>query len=98
MTKHTPGPWAVNDGQEVVADDGAGTRLLCRCHAGHYEERSANARLIAAAPDLLAALKVALEYQGAVNEALPDGYAPPKLVDAWMTEAEAAIARAEGRE
>jgi hypothetical protein len=37
-----------------------GIRLLCRCHAGHYEERSANARLIAAAPDLLALCKDAL--------------------------------------
>ncbi len=66
MTKHTPGPWVVR---------GQGTPLLCVTdHDSAYivdrftlpsfrpdEEREANARLIAAAPDLLVACKMAAE-------------------------------------
>ena len=59
--KHTPGPWHVEDGQSIYAKDGACVRLIAKCHAGHREERDANARLIAAAPDLLYAANWALE-------------------------------------
>ena len=55
--KHTPGPWIAEDDQSIYAADGDGRRLIAECHAGHKEERAANARLIAAAPDLLAALE-----------------------------------------
>ncbi len=50
MTKHTPGPWGSQDNPVLVR----GCNFLS--HA-HYETElgRANARLIAAAPDLLAA-------------------------------------------
>lgn len=49
MSKHTPGPWETFKGQ-----DGWGIVGLC---GGYYGELSeANARLIAAAPELLEAL------------------------------------------
>ncbi len=64
-TSHTPGPWAVKDatgqrdyimaGTESVAQI---TRLRPKTATGliRWEEMTANARLIAAAPELLAAL------------------------------------------
>ena len=57
-SKFTPGPWetgqARGNGQldEVMAPDGAAIRLICQVHAGHRDERFANARLIAAAPEM----------------------------------------------
>lgn len=59
MSKHTPGPWKVeNDhyitaGIDYVADVGDATT--------RDKEIAANARLIAAAPDLLEACKEAIE-------------------------------------
>lgn len=60
-TNHTPGPWEtaglrVMWGSYFVADcDGKGD-------IGRQDESRANARLIAAAPDLLAALRLALPH------------------------------------
>ena len=61
MSAHTPGPWetSVNDeGQWDVCAEGGGDMVadLADCP----ESAEANARLIAAAPDLLAALKAVL--------------------------------------
>ena len=71
MTKHTPGPWGVDDaGGEapfgVFAEDGDAVCYLTENPMGglglrEYAEDQANARLIAAAPDLLKAAKDALE-------------------------------------
>ena len=56
MSEHTPGPWRVDCGEysdEYVLRNGLVT---------HTEaEREANARLIAAAPDLLAAARAVVE-------------------------------------
>lgn len=61
MSKHTPGPWYVgcedeNTGEiEVVSED---RPYICLVFPGAIDEVTpANARLIAAAPDLLKALK-----------------------------------------
>ena len=53
-TKHTPGPWQVGhvDTQSVRADG-----LLVATTACQRKEWQANTRLIAAAPELLAALE-----------------------------------------
>jgi hypothetical protein len=57
-TKHTPGPWFAEavDGRWRVWDD-AGIACICDVHAGVEPDPSGaeHARLIAAAPDLLAA-------------------------------------------
>lgn len=60
MSKHTPGPWKWT-GQAVTVPSGQrllvnGVSLPLGNHADS-EEADANARLIAAAPDLLEALK-----------------------------------------
>lgn len=61
--KHTPGPWESSNA--VVQSD---TRYICTAgsiHPGRTEEDLANANLIAAAPDLLAALEAI--HQGFVD-------------------------------
>lgn len=64
MSKHTPGPWYPVGGWVEVEDDDIAD--ICTCHPadfgqGHLErsdkEIMANARLIAAAPDMLKVLK-----------------------------------------
>jgi hypothetical protein len=56
MTKHTPGPWVIDAYGDVTANGEDVAHVV-----GHYgeEENSANARLIAAAPDLLANAAIA---------------------------------------
>ena len=91
-TKHTPGPWFNVAGMVETDDDRAD---ICSCYAAHFgqsrierspHEEWANARLIAAAPDMLAALKEALH---ALNGA-------PNTVGLHY-QIEAAIAKAEGQ-
>lgn len=59
MSKHTPGPWSVEDDTPfslwVSCPDGKNPLHQNRLN----RDRLANARLIAAAPELLAALQVA---------------------------------------
>jgi len=83
MSKHTPGPWAVADVGEVVVC--ATGRTLCDVYSSPAtgdEQADADAHLIAAAPDMLAALELLLPY----------------LEDCRMdSEARAAIAKAKGQ-
>jgi len=62
MEKHTPGPWAVDGkgSQAIVrAND---LRIVSIRHRLDGDEHEANARLIAAAPELLEALRSILPY------------------------------------
>ncbi len=103
--KHTPGPWSafvVEDTMTVSVDIGphpSGYRPNVVDWTGFdtcglpFDQQVANARLIAAAPDLLAALK---QFRTKVyNAALGSG-----MDDEWATVAcsvaDAAIAKAEG--
>jgi len=52
MTHHTPGPWTAEEGFVY-----AGERWVADCLMGYGIHDIANAQLIAAAPDLLGALK-----------------------------------------
>ncbi len=69
QTKHTPGPWSVFDYKEgglTVVSDTHGA-YVAKCDGisatiGSAEELMANARLIAAAPDLLRLLEDAIPY------------------------------------
>ena len=90
---HTPGPWALLTDFSVWAP--SENALVCACHSGdrrlrdtreiHQEEAHANARLIAAAPDLLALAKRML--------AAWEGSGPGIVLD----DIRALIAKAEGR-
>jgi len=94
MSTHTPGPWAGPyrhvDGQDCIlspsetASD-AVVAWLDRWTGPHADEQAANARLIAAAPDLLAALAALLRV---CDEELDPKRTPE------MAAARAAIARA----
>lgn len=81
MEEHTPSPWGFGNGREgerlILGDNGEGN-YVCNVqihqtprHMGRWdeEEREANAKLIAAAPDLLKELKEIhaglLEMEGA---------------------------------
>ncbi|WP_103035272.1 hypothetical protein [Castellaniella caeni] len=94
-TQHTPGPWGVRFDFVVQAKSFDSGRLVPV--AQPYGVNSdgtdlfANARLIAAAPDLLEALKMALEYW-ADRQQRYKNRAP-----VWVRDARAAIARAEGK-
>lgn len=72
--KHTPGPWYAIPNPEW---SGAKWRIDNKSNAPWanfgeicYASTAANARLIAAAPDLLAALEAAVERQGFTNAEL----------------------------
>ncbi len=72
MGKHTPGPWSVADDglhaasiRRVIKGGGPKPRTVCIVEDWTTE---ADANLIAAAPDGLAAAELALEYLGAPND------------------------------
>ena len=75
--KHTPGPWtAQNDGRDIISiqhgnnDPGAISMTLAKVTARMTwrSQAEANARLIAAAPDLLEALKACDEAMSYMSE------------------------------
>ena len=96
-SKHTPGPWVA--GKDVATNVFTDCRryLICSCEdITEYDttdsEKKANARLIAAAPELLAALRGMIDY--AASEI---GIKPEKAVGGHFKAAREAIAKAEGR-
>lgn len=108
MSKHTPGPWKVFENPEglpVVESTGPHADAVAHIRWARREadgaEVDANARLIAAAPDLLEALRLAIQFVekpklvDALRD-LPDGWAEPVSRDATLQAARAAIAKATG--
>ncbi len=69
MTTHTPGPWTQDDrfnGSIFIRGGSSyGTEICClwKQSLDQVEEQNANARLIAAAPDLMAELKRIAGYE-----------------------------------
>lgn len=93
--KHTPGPWMQHEGEVLAKNYG----LICRSYYGKPDgEGSANARLIAAAPDLLDALQyLADEFRSVVNSEFATHRNPdPAKDDPAYSKAMAAIAKAIG--
>lgn len=85
QTRHTPGPWAIRENDRAIVPAADPRRLVA--HGGSILPE--NARLIAAAPDLLAHLTRLI----AAIDRLP-GNNP---LDGLADEARAAIARATGQ-
>ena len=90
VTKHTPGPWEMmpplGEGNYSVMSskvNAGGNWYVAEIPNGSHAEAQANARLIAAAPELLDALRLVLAHDGA-------------LTGADWTAIRAAIAKAEG--
>lgn len=76
MDKHTPGPWTAerddsNERYDIGVPADVGIRLVAEVSFGYDEpaesEQHANAALIAAAPDMLAALRTCLAYIGSTD-------------------------------
>ena len=61
--KHTPGLWRITD-HKTKPTVGTDRHVVCYINIYAMGEQHANARLIAAAPDLLAALRGLMEYTG----------------------------------
>lgn len=101
MSKHTPGPW--NIAQESIDKEwhivtASGGRIMANVHieAGN-EMDAANARLIAAAPDLLAACKdVARQANMNIDADDPDNWHLAEITRSAVELVFAAIAKAEG--
>jgi hypothetical protein len=92
MSGHTPGPWVI-EGDVAALPDDIGVGIVNRKHDGDdwdvamVHSSAANARLIAAAPDLLAACKLIASYAISWQPLTPGD----------IREMTAAIAKAEGR-
>ena len=103
MSKHTPGPWSYTVDKDrgwdfkLTADHGK-TEIVsgCGCCDSPWVSCEADARLIAAAPELLEALEniVKLGEPGRIYELKELG----TLVGGMLSIARAAIAKAKGEE
>lgn len=102
-TKHTPGPWKAVEHHGAIDVMGVGSGV-CRVFTDPNQnslptmpQARANARLIAAAPDLLAALRKAMEWVEHVEavawDSIPEGMRGDNGA-AWAIRS--AIARATG--
>lgn len=97
--RHTPGPWiAVGWQVEILS---AGAPDICNTnpetfgqHGRSYEERCANANLIAAAPELLEALKDARRKLAWFTDSYPQDIVVSE--SEFFEPIDAAIAKAEG--
>ena len=108
-TKHTPGQWHIGSGNgegSIFADNGrtrfeiGGTTLYPICQVNRKwedEEDEANARLIAAAPELLQAILDLFRECAIVHKYWGDG-ANTKEADAAIKRAKDAIAKATGQD
>jgi len=103
-SKHTPGPWVHNPTDEpqnadrhVRVDDGQWLRVIAKVKHGEKDNARANARLIAAAPDLLEVLERLIAWHenpsARVAHCCVCGQTYPD--EAWM-DARAAIRKATG--
>lgn len=87
MSAHTPGPWE-REGLLVTSTrrDAEGVRLLvAKCLSAYDSAVEADARLIAAAPELLAALEAMVSAEAEIG-----------ADDEYLRAARAAIAKARG--
>lgn len=94
-TQHTPGPWdydgyVIDENDRVIAD-------VFINDDENWQERNSNGRLIAAAPELLDALKELVESAGWLFYSIHRG-TMDKPMRGWpdLTRARAAIAKATG--
>jgi len=89
---HTPGPWTTSPQQGYVRHLGTHGPNICAMDVfgGPAEEAFANARLIAAAPEMLEAL------DGLIYEL--DGVMDDPNINDWLVRAKAAIQKARGRQ
>lgn len=90
MSEHTPGPWKTRETEEHwgrinVHIEGPDDLELACAYQRTSSENKANARLIASAPEMLAALEELLDIEG-----------PQPGTAAWADKTRALIAKAKG--
>lgn len=81
MSTHTPGPWEETYGKKIYANGRVVAEVMTH-EREHEAEDNANARLIAAGPDLLAALSEIINYAGGADSAIDDPYVMDRAVAA----------------
>jgi len=102
MNKHTPGPWTViavdgiceEGGDEFNVENSDGETVATISGSESEEQAEATARLIAAAPELLAALElIVTEAWAPAKPYSSNSYLPEHFIDI----ARSAIAKAKGQ-
>ena len=106
MSKHTPGPWLINresedviEGKLSIESVNAETQLsYFIAQVDECKSQEANARLIAAAPELLEACETLFRWLAAEDNhnLMPDFYERIALCNLAQEQARAAIAKAKG--
>jgi hypothetical protein len=108
MTKHTPGPWHVVEKAEHkgkgilhIVEEGGNSYWEIATLMTHDAELEANARLIAAAPELLEALEeIVTELHGAIYNRALSTWATKEVAykhaDGLVEKYRALIAKAKG--
>lgn len=89
MTQHTKGPWYIKGTNPPYIYANDAMEIICQCDSIKEmtkDQEMANARLIAAAPELLEALEKALDFEDA-------DYMPNN----WFNIARTAIDKAKGK-
>ena len=94
-TKHTQGPWHEKDNDDYVHGANHRAVALPLADLGNFEELYANAHLIAAAPELLEALEICVNFGRAQADATDDKWLRQAVLND-VAKAEAAIAKAKG--
>lgn len=96
-TQHTQGPWEAEEYGVIRGRNGMIRPFICQVQDDHNdEETQANANLIASAPDLLAALREAVECLSFHGN--PGIQLSREAVQGFIQSARAAIAKATGGE
>ena len=96
-TIHTPGPWKAVEHKSVTGDDyiqilaGSWDIAHNKYSARNWDEERANAALIAACPDMLAALEGLLSIESSVTQGQER-----ELREEWIPKARLALAKAHG--
>jgi hypothetical protein len=95
MTEHTPGPWEISQEPPrwIIQAKGEIGKKAVAYMVGDFVKCAANARLIAAAPELMAALEDMLEFAANVHAGRNQS-----INYSGMDRARAAIAKARGED
>jgi len=97
-TQHTPGPWGLEYDGSLLMPYKRGNHIVTAGaiapDGASQEEKRANMKLIAAAPELLEALNDALKRisEAIRNEDIPIDLIPDKVLSKWETAITKAIA------
>ena len=76
QAKHTPGPWVL-DGFDICADEGFNLHVIAQTSTPIVGDEKANAKLIAAAPDMLAEIEKQIEW---LRHVMPQVTAPDSVM------------------